>query len=93
MRAFAVLLLVLAHGRLRAQTDYRNLDDHRPLRTQDAYPIERYAFEFVLPYELEQGRGAHHHIFAPELSHGIARNGQIELQLPFAAVSSAGATE
>jgi hypothetical protein len=93
MKASAVLLVLLLHGRLHAQTDYRNLDDHRPLRTQDAYPIERYAFEFVLPYELERGRGADHHIVAPELSHGIARNAQIEVQLPFAAVTSAGATE
>jgi hypothetical protein len=88
-----LLALSLAPGRLFAQIDYRNLDDHRPVRTQDAYPIERYAFELVLPYELAQEGGADLHVVAPELSFGIAGNTQIEVQLPLAAARSAGGTD
>jgi hypothetical protein len=40
-------------GQLAAQIDYRNLDEGRPLQTEDAYPIERHAFELVIPYEYE----------------------------------------
>lgn len=94
---FVLILLALTPAigaaRLQAQTDYRNLDQHRPLRTQDAYAIERYAFELVLPYELERERGADQHIVAPELSYGFARNAQAGVELPFAAVRSAGGTE
>jgi hypothetical protein len=84
---------LVAPALLDAQIDYRNLDDGRPVRAQDAYPIERYAFELVVPYELEQEEGADLHLVAPELGYGIARNAQLEVELPFAAVRSGGSTE
>ena len=40
-----------------AQIDYRNLDDERPVVTEDAYPVERYAFEFLAPYLFEAEAG------------------------------------
>jgi hypothetical protein len=43
-------LLLTFHAPLAGQIDYRNLDDDRPLITEDAYPVERQAFEFLLPY-------------------------------------------
>lgn len=83
----AVLLVASGSAPLAAQIDYRNLDDHRPVRTEDAYPIERYAFELLVPYEFED-EAAHdrHHLVAPELAYGVAANTQVGLKLPFAAV-------
>ena len=40
-----------------AQIDYRNLDDDRPAVTEDAYPVERYAFELLAPYRFEADAG------------------------------------
>jgi hypothetical protein len=47
--ALAIALTAAGFPPLAAQIDYRNLDDHRPVRTEDAYPIERYAFELLIP--------------------------------------------
>ena len=94
-RAF-VLLVALASigaGSLRAQTDYRGLDEQRPVRTRDAYPVERYAFELSLPYALEQAGGVDLHLVAPALSYGILRNTQIDVEFPVAAVRASGGTE
>lgn len=87
--ALAAMLVAgpLSGSSVAAQIDYRNLDEGRPVGTEDAYPVERYAFELVLPYEFENptgpGRG---HSFAPELSYGIVPNAMIGVQLPFAVV-------
>ncbi len=81
----AVVFAVAGATPAAAQIDYRNLDDHRPIRTEDAYPIERYAFEFLLPYDYENQRdGASLHVVAPEFAYGVARNTQVGLKLPFA---------
>src|SRR5688572_23274403 len=38
-----------------AQTDYYNIDSGRPVRIEDAYPVERYAFEAqVAPLRMER---------------------------------------
>jgi hypothetical protein len=91
------LLLTLLSGPaapLAAQIDYRNLDDDRPVLTEDAYPVERYAFEFLLPYAFEDERGAGQlHAVVPELEYGIIRNGQLGLKAPLAGVREAGHTE
>ena len=57
-----------------AQIDYRNSDTHRPTRVADAYPVERYAFEFSLPYGLVTDEGTTRHAVEPHLDYGIARN-------------------
>lgn len=77
-----------------AQIDYRNLDDDRPVLTEDAYPVERHAFEFLLPYAFEDERGAGRlHAFIPEIEYGITRNGQIGLKTPIAGARETGDTE
>lgn len=77
-----------------AQSDYRNLDDDRPVLTEDAYPVERHAFEFLLPYDLEDGLGGGRlHAFSPELEYGILRNGQVGLKAPIAGRREGGDTE
>ena len=73
----------------RAQIDYRNLDDDRPTLIEDAYPVERYAFEFLAPWRYTRARGTGSiHSFVPELEYGLFRNFQIGLKLPIAGVES-----
>lgn len=87
----AIPLAAAGTRSLAAQIDYRNLDDHRPVRTEDAYSIERYGFELLLPYEYENGRGAEeHHLVTPELSYGLLANTQVGLKLPFSDRGLAG---
>lgn len=89
----AVVFAVAGAAPATAQIDYRNLDDHRPVRTEDAYTIERYAFEFMLPYEYEQADGGWQHVVSPEISYGAFRNTQIGLKLPLAAAGYNGVTQ
>lgn len=87
------LALAALPGRARAQIDYRNLDDERPVLTEDAYPIERYAFEFLFPFRAAWERaGADAYVIAPELAYGLFANGQVGLKLPFAAVDNGVST-
>lgn len=76
-RGTAALWMCLAASPLAAQIDYRNLDDGRPGRVTDAYPIERYAFELSLPYGLGAGGGDTRHTLEPSLEFGIAANAMI----------------
>jgi hypothetical protein len=92
--ALAIALTAAGFPTLAAQIDYRNLDDHRPVRTEDAYPIERYAFELLVPYDYENAlAGEAAHTFTPELGYGVLANTQIGLKLPFAAVAAADETD
>jgi hypothetical protein len=92
--ALAIALTTAGFRPLAAQIDYRNLDDHRPVRTEDAYPIERYAFELLAPYEYENApAGETRHAFTPELGYGVLANTQVGLKLPFAAVHGADGTD
>lgn len=92
--AFAAGLLLASVTRLAAQIDYRNLDDDRPVLTEDAYPLERHAFELLLPYSYEREHGgATLHSFAPELEFGIIRNGQLGIKLPVAGTQGSGNTD
>lgn len=69
-----------------AQTDYYNTDLGRPVRIEDAAPVERYAFELQLaPVRLErEGGGAYHWELAPELAYGILPRTQVEVAFPLA---------
>lgn len=84
--AMAVSLLLASTTEARAQIDYRNLDAGRPLETEDAYPVERYAFELVIGYEFlsEVGTGRTH-VLTPELAYGATANGMVGVSLPVAA--------
>lgn len=81
-------------GPASAQIDYRNLDDDRPVLTEDAYPVERYAFELLAPYRYEaEANGGRLHTTVPEAAYGLARNAQVGLKLPLAASDAASGTE
>ncbi|HLM67920.1 MAG TPA: hypothetical protein VK358_10345 [Longimicrobium sp.] len=83
-----VAALVLLAPSLGAQTDYYNTDAGRPVRIEDAHPVERYAFELQLaPVRLErEGGGVYHWEVAPELAYGILPRTQLEIGFPFSFV-------
>jgi hypothetical protein len=79
---------------LAAQIDYRNLDDDRPVVTEDAYPVERYAFEVLAPYRYEaETNGIRLHTTVPEAAYGLTRNAQVGVKLPLAAVDDGTGTD
>ncbi len=91
--ACLVILGLCAPRRGAAQVDYRNLDDDRPVATEDAYPVERYAFELLLPYRFEADvHGSDLHVTVPELTYGALPNTQVGLKLPIAVLSRPGGT-
>jgi hypothetical protein len=74
-RFVAALVLGMAGApALLAQVDYRNLDDARPSRVTDAYPIERFAFELSVGGKLRTGTGVTQGQASPHLEYGILRN-------------------
>lgn len=93
--AAAVLALGAPAAPAAAQTDYYNTDRGRPVQVEDAYPVERYAFELQLaPVRLErQGGGAYHWEVAPELAYGILPATQLEIGFPIAVVDAGGDDE
>ena len=75
-----------------AQTDYYNLDRGRPLRVEDALPIERHAIEWQLaPLRLSGARGAGSTLSAePELAWGVWPRTQVEVGVPLALLRHGG---
>lgn len=65
-----------------AQTDYRNLDDGRPVASEDAWPIEHRAFELLAPVAFSRQGGHTATLVTPELGWGIFRNAMIGGKLP-----------
>ncbi|HTE66286.1 MAG TPA: hypothetical protein VK736_08510 [Candidatus Binatia bacterium] len=89
----AIVFAIVAAAPAGAQIDYRNLDDDRPTRVEDAYPTERYAFEFIVPYSYARDRtGAVIQASVLELVYGVFRNTQVGLKAPLVGVRSSGAT-
>lgn len=96
MKAFWILVAgvgaaVSQPSGLQAQIDYRNLDDDRPTLIEDAYPVERFAFEFLTPWRFSRDRaGGSTHAFVPELAYGLFPNTHLGLKLPIAGTSTTG---
>jgi hypothetical protein len=91
--AAALLCSVASPRGAQAQIDYRNLDDDRPTHVEDAYPLERFAFELITPYRVVRGRGGQTlHALIPEVEYGLLRNAQIGVKLPVAALDEASST-
>lgn len=67
-----------------AQTDYYNTDAGRPVRVEDAYPVERFAWEAqVAPLRVERLDGGNYHWeVEPELAYGIFPRTHLEVGLP-----------
>jgi hypothetical protein len=85
-------LCLAVHARpLAAQIDYRNLDRERPVATEDAYPVERHAFELLLPLSSERERGGDRlHTIPIEIEYGVFDNAQIGVGIPVAALDRVG---
>lgn len=90
--ACAVLVGLLAMPtRAGAQADYRNLDDGRPVRTEDAFVVERHGFELLAPLTYDADvAGARRYSLQPEIEYGVLANMQVSVKLPLGAVDSAG---
>ena len=88
----AFLLGALPVG-LAAQTDYYNTDAGRPVRVEDAYATERYAFELKLaPVRLERaGAGLYNWGIEPEIAYGLLPRTHLELGLPLVIIDAGGA--
>ena len=73
-----------------AQTDYYNTDAGRPIRIEDAYPVERRAFEIqAAPLRLERARGGiYHWAIEPELAFGVLPRTQLEVGFPLVYVDA-----
>jgi hypothetical protein len=82
--------LALCAAALPAQTDYRNLDDERPVRTEDAWPIERRAFEWMAPFRYARHSGRGELEFTPELMWGAFANGMVGAKLPLVTTDRLG---
>jgi hypothetical protein len=89
--AAVLFLLVGLPDGAHAQTDYYNTDAGRPVRIEDAYATERYAFELKLaPVRLERARGGIYNWgIEPEIAYGLLPRTHVELGLPLA-VADAG---
>ena len=90
-RASALLAVTLTCSEVAAQTDYYNTDGGRPVRVEDASPVERHAFELQLaPLRLErEGAGAYHWEIEPELAYGILPRTHVEVGFPIVFVDVA----
>jgi len=82
--ACAVLLgLTATPAVTRAQTDYRNLDDGRPVRTEDAFVVDHHEFEVLAPFIYDAGiGGSGRYIVQPELEYGLWSNWQLSMKVP-----------
>lgn len=80
----AAIALSLSGGRLEAQTDYYNTDKGRPVRVEDAYAVERYAFELqATPLLLERADvGTYTWALEPELVYGALARTHFGLGFP-----------
>lgn len=94
-RTLALALLVGAAGPLGAQTDYYNTDAGRPVQVEDAYPVERFAWEAqVAPLRLERlDGGVYHWEIEPEIAYGILPRTHLEVGLPLVWADAAGGGE
>jgi hypothetical protein len=87
----AGLSFTIPAGHLAAQIDYRNLDAERPVATEDAYAVERHAFELLIPFRTERERGGDRlHLVPFEVEYGIFDNTQVGIGLPFGGVDEPG---
>ena len=93
LMSVALALTAGSPERVDAQTDYYNLDRGRPLRVEDAYPIERRAFEIqAAPLRVERAAGGvYHWSLEPEIAYGVLPRLQVEIGVPLSVIDAAGA--
>ena len=89
---FCVGIAITLAAPLSAQTDYYNTDAGRPVRIEDASPVERYAFELqIAPLRVERAsEGVYHWEVEPELAYGVLPRTHVEVGFPLAIIDAAG---
>ena len=91
MNKLILAALTAIPAALGAQTDYYNTDAGRPIRIEDAYPVERRAFELQLaPLRLERSRGVYTWGVEPEAAFGIFPRTHVEVGFPLALMDAPG---
>ena len=92
-RGFALLAaLALGAPAARAQADYENLDAARPLRVQDAYAVERYAWDVQLGPAVERvDAGGTTWALESAVAWGALPRTQVELVAPLLSSPDGGA--
>ncbi len=75
--AFGLLALTSVEGI--SQVDYRNLDAGRPLRVEDAYPLEQKALELLAGWRAARRSGGAAHEATASLTYGLLPNAQLEV--------------
>jgi len=83
-------MLCLAASPLRAQVEYYDLEAGRPLRAQDAYAIERYAWEAQLGPGISSSSASSSYAIAAAISYGLLPRTQLEITLPVVSLAAAG---
>jgi hypothetical protein len=79
----AALLAGLPAVPAAAQVEYRDLDALHPVPVEDAFPVARYAFEFLAPWDYARPAGAEgRNQLDFDLTYGAFLNGDIGLRLP-----------
>jgi hypothetical protein len=81
----ALVLALLAGGRLSAQGGYYNTDAGHPLRVEDAVPTERFALELHLPVaQMDHlDAGVTRWRFEPALAYGLLPQTELEIRSTF----------
>ena len=95
MKPLLCLAALVLPAALSAQTDYYNTDKGRPLTIEDAYPVERRAFEIqAAPLRLERSAGGvYHWSVEPEIAYGIFPRTQIEVGVPVSYLDGPGGSK
>jgi hypothetical protein len=66
-----------------AQVQFRDLDILHPVPVEDAFPVARYAFEFLAPWDYARPSGAEgRNQLDLDLTYGAFLNGDVGLRLP-----------
>jgi len=81
--AKAGLLGVILAVPASAQVQFRDLDPLHPVPVEDAFPVVRYAFEFLTPWDYAQPAGeAGRNQLDLDLTYGAVMNGHVGVRLP-----------
>jgi hypothetical protein len=91
----ALALVALRAPALAGQTDYYNTDAGRPVQVEDAFPVERHAFEVqVAPVRVERSSGGlYSWELEPELAYGILPRTHLEVGLPLVYADGFGGSD
>lgn len=76
-----MIAVAVAPPALPAQQDFRSVDPGRPIRLEDAYPIEYLAWEWEIGTEARLAEGARGVTGSIELKVGVARNWQMGIEV------------